>query len=996
MEAPHFVAYVYRINRVNAIFALSSILLLVFLVWMVWQDFDRDWKRFQRAANRLEIAKTEAEHEMAAQEIDRERLGQLENDLGAARSNLALREGEIEAIQGKVDDISDRFYKADMDFRFAKADYDVLRFEYEEAALHYGEDGAVKEKEELDRLGARIKGELAIAVEQVQEEEAGETKRMTDATADRDEIERQIAAMEKATNRLDRKLAAIGDNFFNTFFRNQPLLDFLAPSEKVLQVVIPGILDDVNFVQVPKVDRCQTCHLNIDRPGYEVDAETGFFQDDALREHMEKEHADLSERKANTRVFATHPNPDLVLGGGSPHPIENSGCTICHLGRGRGTTFTNTAHTPKDVEEENAWEERYGWHKMHYWEHPMLPMIYSEAMCAKCHKGVVDIPKADRLNRGRQLVETLGCFGCHKIGGYEGLRKVGPDLTRIRGKLEPEWVSKWVNNPKDFRPTTKMPRFFHLSNTSEPEDRARSIALINGITAYLFENSEGSSYPPPPVRGNPSRGRELVEKVGCKGCHVVGRVDQTERSYDDRSFGPNLNQIGSKVKLGWLFAWLKDPHDYFPETRMPDLRLTDQEASDIAAYLMIFTNSEFEGMSPERTEDAARDEMAFFYLRAKMTDKLARKKLSEMSVREKDLFLGELAISRQGCYGCHIIGGFEKAQKIGTELTVAGDKAIDRLEFGFIDIPKTRHDWFFQKLKDPRVFDEGKFKAYDEKLRMPNFNLSDEDIHSITMALLSFTKDDVPLRSKKNLSPSEIAVVRGQRLVRDHNCRGCHIIEDAGGAIRPSIAGAYAEEGRSEADALAFSPPVLHGEGAKVQPEWLFEFLKKPTPIRPWLEVRMPTFGFSDGEATDIAKYFSALDNEVFPYETIPEKRMRGREMRGAQKLFSKEYFDCLNCHQEGEKKPLGDPSRWAPDLANARDRLRPKWIADWLRDPQKIQPGTKMPSFFDEMIYLPEEMNQYLTLPEGVVPEDGLIEIPSRPVINLVTDHIVYGMHQN
>jgi hypothetical protein len=37
----------------------------------------------------------------------------------------------------------------------------------------------------------------------------------------------------------------------------------------------------------------------------------------------------------------------------------------------------------------------------------------------------------------------------------------------------------------------------------------------------------------------------------------------------------------------------------------------------------------------------------------------------------------------------------------------------------------------------------------------------------------------------------------------------------------------------------------------------------------------------------------------------------------------------------------------WAPDLALARHRLNPDWIIRWLKDPQKVQPGTKMPSFY-------------------------------------------------
>jgi mono/diheme cytochrome c family protein len=66
-----------------------------------------------------------------------------------------------------------------------------------------------------------------------------------------------------------------------------------------------------------------------------------------------------------------------------------------------------------------------------------------------------------------------------------------------------------------------------------------------------------------------------------------------------------------------------------------------------------------------------------------------------------------------------------------------------------------------------------------------------------------------------------------------------------------------------------------------------------------------------------------------------------------AKKLVSKDYFNCFSCHQQGDRKPEGPVDGWAPDLNLARQRLNPNWIIQWLKDPQKVQPGTKMPSFF-------------------------------------------------
>jgi hypothetical protein len=57
-------------------------------------------------------------------------------------------------------------------------------------------------------------------------------------------------------------------------------------------------------------------------------------------------------------------------------------------------------------------------------------------------------------------------------------------------------------------------------------------------------------------------------------------------------------------------------------------------------------------------------------------------------------------------------------------------------------------------------------------------------------------------------------------------------------------------------------PPPLEHEGERVQPLWLYGFLKNPTPIRPekWMALRMPKFNMSDEEAMALVNYFAAVD----------------------------------------------------------------------------------------------------------------------------------------
>jgi mono/diheme cytochrome c family protein len=194
----------------------------------------------------------------------------------------------------------------------------------------------------------------------------------------------------------------------------------------------------------------------------------------------------------------------------------------------------------------------------------------------------------------------------------------------------------------------------------------------------------------------------------------------------------------------------------------------------------------------------------------------------------------------------------------------------------------------------------------------------------------------MPERLRAQKEPSAKMVLDGRRLVQRYNCVGCHIIEERGGAIRQFY---------TEMPTMA--PPNLRGEGAKVQEDWLYGFLMQPIPLRPWLKVRMPTFSFSDEEATTLVEYFAATAHQQEPFVHIDYAKIPKEYVDAGKLLASTEYFSCFSCHQQGDKKPEGPPEGWAPDLSLARTRLNPDWIVNWLENPQKLMPDTKMPAFF-------------------------------------------------
>ena len=305
-----------------------------------------------------------------------------------------------------------------------------------------------------------------------------------------------------------------------------------------------------------------------------------------------------------------------------------------------------------------------------------------------------------------------------------------------------------------------------------------------------------------------------------------------------------------------------------------------------------------------------------------------------------------------GCDGCHLIEGFQDRGRIGTSLSDWGSKPISRLDFGLLDLPHERRAFLEQKLEAPRSYDDGKVKAPQEKARMPNYGLTPEEVAALTTAILGYTDEVIPDVKKPAQTPRRVAMEAGRSLIQKYNCRACHIIEGKGGAIQAPIIALGVAAGQDRAVAAAYAPPNLNTEGAKTQPEWLYNFLYDPsTPIRPWLDVHMPTFGFNDEELNTLTQYFSAVDAAAYPFDqkfTLVHEYPR--DMVSVGRGLAEGQLQCFRCHVQGSVNPPGTEDNWAPDLALAADRLRFEWIQDWIADPQSVFPGTKMPQYWQDL----------------------------------------------
>ncbi len=995
----------YSIRRLNLIFAVSSLVLLGTTALIVGYDYVRGWKWFQREFMRMQQERIESQIQIEEQATNKAQLAALDAQTKQADLDIAAHREQYLIAQKDLDSWDGQHYAADQDYRFAKATLDAQRYIAEISVVQHRGD-AQQQQAEYRRQATHV-NDLNVRLQEVTRNRDAARARVDQWLKKIKDAEDKKKELTASIDLMNKQLLTVSPT---TAFKilNAPLLDFVAPTFKIDQVVLPDLFVEMNYMRVPRVDRCMTCHRAIDQPGFESKKEAARLAQDLQqkldayqippekRDETEKRIAQLKRIQDGQDVlnpWRTHPQLETFVGSASPHPLLEFGCTACHRGQDRATEFGRAGHIPMSPKMEARWTKRsmwtlgffptlgdmqnrnWGWEENEFNETPMYPRQYYQAGCIKCHSGQITVGKGEEITKATATVELYGCYACHKISTWRftDLRKPGPDLNGIAEKTTPEWAVRWISEPHNFRSTTRMPSFFYQRNMVDPHvvppgERAQNIkfqdAEIHAIVSYLFAKSTHRTWQAPTAGGDAARGKQIVNTVGCMGCHIDTETVKDEKSgamrvarRDDfpleRNYGFNLTGVGTKTHPDWIFNWVKNPKAYYPDAPMPSLRLSDQEASDVTAYLMTLQKPQFM-QTPVRPPDAAAvHDLAKGYLINTLSDRDAELKLKSMPMNDQLVYLGQRSIEKYGCYSCHNIRGFEGLKPIGTELTIEGSKALHLFDFGFAhsytaedgkaeSIQHNVPSWVYNKVRNPRIYDDDRTKVYNDKLKMPNFHLSQDEARRITTVVLGLTKDVVASSKLAEQDTHMRLIEEGRKRVSQHNCRACHVVDGRG---RDSIAATIADAN--------FLPPNLSPEGSRAQSPFLFNFLKDPTvmKIRPWLGVRMPTFHFSDQEANMLVTYF-AEEGKGAQFDTTRNGMPSAQNVAIGKQVFT--MLRCAQCHATTPVNPenppapnTADTTSLAPNLTLARLRLRHEWISDWIRRPNEMIPGTRMPANF-------------------------------------------------
>ena len=502
------------------------------------------------------------------------------------------------------------------------------------------------------------------------------------------------------------------------------------------------------------------------------------------------------------------------------------------------------------------------------------------------HAVTPELQRAETVYLGRELFLEHRCAKCHTekfASPVPELAMDAPAFDGLGGRRTYLWMAEWILDPKSSRASVHMPKLLH-----GPKAREQAEVMAN----YL-----GSLQAPPGATGilNDPQFRtvvarleaeaamkrpdykaitEITKRSGVNAKAVTGDgneqpADQNQESKpiferfhcischnapDKSEIDPakiSLKHVANKFTEGSLVQFLKAPEQNFEWIRMPNFKLAEPEARELARFLL--KNAVEWEAGPKATEGP-----------------------------------GKELVQTTGCLNCHALAKVENKFR-----TVSLAK-----------LAKAAKGCLAEKR-------EAKSKA-------PDFGFSAKERE----ALLAFVKTDFASLSRH--SPLEFA----SRETRLLNCTACH----------------------GQIDLI----PAFEVLGGKLKPEWAADFIAgEPFKIRAdkhpkgelWVEARMPAFR----SRARLLAGAMAMQQGYAP-KTPAEKPIDDVVAKIGHKLIGMDGgLSCVNCHAVNDLSAVAVFESEGINLGLSSARLLKPYFFRWLRNPLAVEPGSKMPAYFED-----------------------------------------------
>jgi cytochrome c2 len=562
-----------------------------------------------------------------------------------------------------------------------------------------------------------------------------------------------------------------------------------------------------------------------------------------------------------------------------------------------------------------------------------------------------------------------------RLNGVEVLRGEGPQLDGVASapvslRRGPNWFEVVYDSPENHTAELRL----LWAEPGQPPEPVPPTAFVHELDLPALHAGETLR-----------QGRGLFLRHQCVRCHQPQDPWPAGSAPELLRDAPALDGIASRLHAAWLAGYLANPGGAREDVLMPRVlqgsaATIERDARDLAAFLAGLKAPSSSTPPPPTTEDAVAPGRAHFdrlgcvachvlegeprlpddtrlslaHVRAKWTpaalvqfledpardhawtrmprfgsDPAEAAALAAFLLAQSDLApaiaeavsgnpeRGSELVETAGCLNCHTLTG--RSSRL--EAT-----SLARL---------ARSDWRRGCVAAAEI-DRG---------AAPDFGFTEAQREALPV----FAAHD-GLASLSRETPVEFA----ERQIVDLRCLSCHARDEQPdlwsrltAARVPAVSAGYDDEEEASAGSVHLGRPELTWTGEKLRADWLRRLLAGELGYRTRSEAqgRMPAFpAYGAWLATGLAHEHGVLDRrEPHP---APDAALAaaGRQLTGIEGGFG-----CVSCHDVGTQAALAGPDTATINFAFVADRLRPAYYWRYIRDPQRLRPGTMMPSFIAE-----------------------------------------------
>ncbi len=538
------------------------------------------------------------------------------------------------------------------------------------------------------------------------------------------------------------------------------------------------------------------------------------------------------------------------------------------------------------------------------------------------------------------------------INGEPVLKATGDDLSvrpsdRIRLKKGANAiVAKYTSPPKG----AASLRLYWAEKTQPPQPIPPTLFTHDASDGMLTDHQKLRT------------ARVLFAPLRCAKCHTIDSA-MPEAEMD----APALSQIGSRLKPDWMARWTNDPKSVRPDASMPRLfrgeAQMDPRALDVSAYLTSL------GKAPPSADEFA----------------------------PPDVQAGARLYAGLGCLACHSLEENESPHD-RVSLRFIAQKWHQAALIEYLRDPHGDYKWnpmpdfklstdearqlaafIWSRAQTTRAASIDLSRASVERGRQLVTTSGCLNCHTLTDQQTSMQRSkidqidrgcvgaapnapDFDFTEAQRTALASLLALRGSPLLRDTapdfaerqmrylRCNACHDIDgrqDTWSSLGAEVE-AIAKSIPATDDQLTGdqSRPSLTWVGEKLRTSWMERFIAgqvdyKP---RPWLMARMPAF---PAHARLLAKGL-AQQHGVLP-QAEAEKPVDEDMAQIGRTLVGKEGgFACSTCHGVGSAAATSPFEAHGPNLMYTTSRLREEFYHRWVGDPQRYEPGTRMPQYSD------------------------------------------------